>query len=548
MDNKNLKQNPNTADMIMYSGKIITVDRDFSIAQAVAIKGNTILAVGKDQEMDTFKGTQTKMVNLQGKTVIPGLIDSHIHGSMCAQEINNFKLNKARSINDLLQAIEQCISKTQQGQLVVSSSAWHESQLSEERLPTRWELDQVSPNHPVILPRGGHVVVVNSKALELVAFTKDTPNPEHGLIVKDPDTNEPTGVLMENAATIVKDLVPRLTREQLKQGVIDFMKEMNAYGITGMIDPWTTDSEISVYSELSEQDKMTVRTQALYAVVSLQETLDAVSKYKPRQGNDYFCVSGIKTLADGGVEGAWMKQPHQIVAGEQPNPEYRGVQIYAGAAREKEFVDILKVVAENGFQMQVHAAGDAANEFVVNSYEEVNNIIQIQDLRWVVMHVMYPTKASLNKIKELGILTTVQDHPYLLGRNMKRYWGEQRTNSAIPLRTLLGKGIIMGGGTDAPVVPWNPFISIAWMVTRRIVNGEVQGVDESISREAALYLWTKGSAYVQGNENKLGSIEPGKLADLVVLSEDLLTIPAEKIESIEAVTTIVGGKIVYQAK
>ena len=547
MNGQKLRAKPNTADMIMYNGKIITVDREFSIVQAVAIKGNTIVAVGKDHDMDPFKGAQTKMVNLRGKTVVPGLIDSHIHGSMCAQEINNFNLNKVRSINDLLQAVEQCVSSTKQGQLVISSSAWHESQLSEERLPTRWELDKVSPNHPVILPRGGHVVVVNSKALELVGFTKDTPDPDHGLIVKDPDTNEPTGVLIENAAAIVKDLVPRLTREQLKQGVIDFMKEMNASGVTGMIDPWATDNEISVYSELSEQNKMTVRTQALYAVMSLQETLDAVSKYKPRQGNDYFCVSGIKTLADGGVEGAWMKQPHQIVIGEQPNPEYCGVQVYAGA-REKEFADMLKVVVEKGFQMQVHAAGDAANEFVVNSYEEVNKTMSIQDLRWVVMHVMYPTEESLNKIKELGILTTVQDHPYLLGRNMKRYWGGQRTNSAIPLRTMLGKGIIMGGGTDAPVVPWNPFISISWMVTRRTVNRDVQGPDETISRKDALYLWTMGSAYIQGNENKLGSIEPGKLADLVVLSENLLTVPAEKIESIEAHTTIVGGKIVYQAK
>ena len=547
MNNQKFNQNPSSSDMIMYNGKIITVDGEFSIAEAVAIEGNTIVAVGKNEDMNQFKGSQTKMINLQGKTVIPGLIDSHIHGSSCAKEINNFSLAEARSINDLLQAVKERVRITKPGQWVISSSSWHESQLSEGRLPTRWELDTVSPSNPVMIPRGGHVLAVNSKALELVNFTKNTLNPDHGVIVKNPETNEPTGILMENATTSVRALVPQLTREQITQGIVDFMTEMNAYGITGMTDPLATDSDISVYSDLSEQNNITVRTQALYPVMSFKETLHVVSKYKPMQGNDYFRFGGIKSMADGGVEAAWMKQPHQIVAGVQPNPEYRGVQVYDGEAREKEFADMLRLVAEKGFQMQVHVAGDAAIEFVVNSYEELNKTIPIQDLRWVVMHVMYPMEESLNKIKKLGLLTTVQNHPYLLGRNMKNFWGEQRTNAAIPLRTMLGKGIIMGGGTDAPVVPWNPFISISWMVTRRIVSGEVQGPDETISREEALYLWTMGSAYTQGNEKKLGSIEPGKLADLVVLSEDLLTIPAEKIESIKALTTIVGGKIVYQA-
>jgi predicted amidohydrolase YtcJ len=547
MDKQNCNKHSSFATIIIYNGKIITVDSKFNIFQAVAIRNDTILAVGKNQDMNPFKTSYTKMINLEGKTVIPGLIDSHIHSSLCAKEINNFSLTEAKSINDLLQAVEERVLITKPGEWVISSSAWHESQLLEGRLPTRWELDTISTNHPVMIPRGGHVLVVNSKALELAKFTKDTQNPDHGVIVKDPETNEPTGVLMESAANIVRNLVTPLTKEQITKGAIDFMKELNTYGITGMTDAWANDNDISIYSALNEQNKITVRTQALYPVMNLKETLHAVSKYKPFQGDDYFRLGGIKTMVDGGVEAAWMKQPHKIVAGMQPDPKYHGVPLYAGTLREKEFLNILRVVAKKGFQMQVHAAGDAANEFVVNSYEEVNKTIPIKHLRWVVMHVMCPTVKTLDKIKELNVLATVQNHPYLLGRNMKNFWGEQRANKAIPLSTMLNKGIIMGGGTDSPIVPSNPFISISWMSTRCNVNGEIQGIDEAISREEALYLWTMGSAYTQRNENNLGSIEPGKLADLVILSADLLTIPVEEIKSIKALTTIVGGKIVYQS-
>lgn len=547
MNNEKLTQNPPCADIILYNGKIVTVDKEFSIAQAIAIEGNTIVAVGNDEDMNSFKGLKTQIINLQGKTVIPGLIDSHIHGSLCAKEINNFSLSKVRSIDELLKVVEDCIRVSEPGKWIISSSAWHESQLVENRFPTRWELDTVSPNNPVMIPRGGHVLVANSKALELANITKDTINPDRGIIIKDTETKEPTGVLLENATSIVRALIPNFTEDELIQNVADFMEEMNCYGITGMTDAWTSDSDIDVYLKLNEDKKITVRTQALYPVMNLEEALHAVSKYRLLEGDDYFSIGGIKTLADGGVEAAWMKEPYEIVAGMQLDPEYRGIQIYEGEARKKEFMDILKLVAENGLQIQVHVAGDAAIEFVVNSYEEINEVISIKDLRWIVMHVMYPTKESLNKIKKLDIFTTVQNHPYLLGKNMKNFWGKRRTNAAIPIRTMLDKGIVIGGGTDAPVVPWNPFISISWMVTRCTVNGEVQGIDESISREKALYIWTMGSAYTQGSENKIGSIEQGKLADLVVISKDLLTIPVEEIESIEAITTIVGGKIVYQS-
>ncbi|WP_234123456.1 amidohydrolase [Clostridium hydrogenum] len=546
MDNEKLTQNSICADIILYNGKIVTVDKEFSIAQAVAIKGNTILAVGKNEDMNSFKAHKTQIIDLEGKTVIPGLIDSHIHASLCAKEIKNFILSEVKTIAELLKEVEKCVKASEPGKWIISSSAWHESQLVENRFPTRWELDRVAPNNPVMISRGGHVLVVNSKALELGNITKDTIEPEGGIIVRNHDTKEPTGVLLENAAAVIRTLIPKPTEVEVKQNTINFMKEMNSYGITGMTDAWAKDSDIEIYSKLNEEKKLTVRTQALYPVMNLEETLHAVSKYKPLEGDDYFRIGGIKTMVDGGVEAAWMKEPYEIVAGMQLNPEYRGIQIYDGEARKKEFKDILKLVAEKGFQIQTHVAGDAAIEFVVNSYEEINEITSIKDLRWTAMYVMYPTKESLDKIKKLDIFTTVQNHPYLLGKNMKSFWGERRANSAIPIRTIMDKEIVVGGGTDAPIVPWNPFISISWMVTRRIANGEVQGIDESISRERALYIWTMGSAYTQGSENKLGSIEKGKSADLVVISKDLLTIPVEEIQSIKAIKTIVGGKLVYQ--
>jgi hypothetical protein len=204
------------------------------------------------------------------------------------------------------------------------------------------------------------------------------------------------------------------------------------------------------------------------------------------------------------------------------------------------------LAAKRGWHVQTHAVGDETIEVVVDSYERANAVTPIKDLRWLVQHIFLPTQESLDKMKSIGIIATAQDHPTLLGWNQLRYWGEERARYAIPLRTLLDDGIMVGGGTDACVVHWNPFLSLWWMVTRNTLTAGVLGPEEAITREEALRLYTINSAYTQFMEDKVGSIEPGKLADLVVLDKDFLTCPEDDIKDINVLKTMLGGKFVYE--
>ena len=535
----------NIAELILYNGKIVTINKAFEVKESVAIKDGKFLAVGTNEEIQAFAGEGTEWIDLQGKTVIPGLIDSHIHASWSANQFNWVRLEGTKTIDDILQLILERVKITPPGKIIMGGGAWHENQLEEGRMLTRWDLDKVSPDHPVVILRGGHIIMCNTKTLQIAGISQSTLNPEHGLIIRDQATGELTGILIENATKLVEHLLPKISEEQTGEQILAFMADLNSYGVTGMTDPLVTHKEIAMYKRVFEGGKASVRTQGLYFVASLKDIEDVFSVYSKMEGDDFFRIAGVKSGADGGVEGAWMLEPYGIVKGQQEDPNYRGIPFYP-EERVNELREMLKLTAREGWQMQIHVAGDAATKQIVDLYAEVGEEIPINSLRWVVMHVMSVATESLEKMKEIGCIATVQNHPYLLGKNMINYWGHERAANAIPLRSMLDLDIQMGGGTDAPIVPWNPFVSIWWMVTRKLVDGTVLGAHEAISREEALRLWTVGSAYTQFNEDKLGSIEPGKLADLAVLSDDILTVPEDQLKDLYAELTYVGGKIIYK--
>lgn len=534
------------ADLILFNGKIITVNENFDVMESVAIKDRKFLAVGLNDEVKTFADENTEWIDLRGKTVIPGLIDSHIHVEMCAKQIGWVNLEKTKEIEDVLQLISNKVQVTPRGETIMVGGPWHEKQLKEGRMLTRWDLDQISPDHPVVILRGGHVIMCNSKAFEMAGINNNTPNPEHGIIVRDKDSGEVTGVLIEDATKLVSKLIPKMSEEDMVDNIISFMKQQNAYGVTGMTDPFVTPNEINIYKKVAEHGNPTARISGLHAVNSFEETEEVFSKYQLMEGNDFFRITGVKTMADGGVEGAWMKEPYQIVKGQQEDPNFRGVPFYPQEERTDELRKMLNLTAQKGWQIQIHVAGDAATEQIVNLYEEISREYPINNYRWTLMHVLGSDTKDLQKIKEIGCSVTVQDLSYLLGMNMTHYWGQERASNAAPIRSMIDLDIPLGGGTDSPVVPWNPFISIFWMVSRKIVDGTVLGKDEAITREEAIKLWTIGSAYNQFNEDNLGSIEPGKLADLAVLSDDILSIPEEEIKNLVSELTIVNGKIIYR--
>ena len=536
-------------DAVYLGGHVVTVDDAFTVAEAFAVDDGRFVAVGTDAEVRALAGEGTEVIDLAGHTVIPGLIDSHLHQFGAALNAPRVSLIEARSMDDVRAAIAARVAETPPGGWVMASSAWHESILEEGRLPTRADLDPVSPDHPVFIPRGGHVVAVNSVALEMAGVTADTPDPEHGVIVRDA-AGEPTGVLLEDATELVEGILPPPPPPEEQVALLKaMMAELNALGVVAVTEPGLGDEQIAIYRGLEAEDALTTRVQMLYRVRSDEEVQHVVDTYERDAAcDDMLCFSGIKIPLDGGVEGARLYEPYLVVAGEQPDPDYRGVMILPAGGLDG-FRDMLRLAAEAGLQVQTHGVGDETLDAIVQGYaatgEETGVEIGLDGLRWTAMHVFLPTPEAIETMAEERILTTVQDHPVLLGHNQLRWWGEPRAGYAIPVRDLVEAGLVVGGGTDAPVVPPDPFLSIWWMVTRGTLGAEPLGPEQAVSVEDALRAWTVGSATVQFAEASRGSIEEGLLADFAVLSDDILAVPPDAIRDLEAVLTVIGGRVVH---
>ena len=451
----------------------------------------------------------------------------------------------ARSVADVQKAIGERVARTAPGQWVTASSGWHESILEEGRMPTRHELDPVSPNNPVFIPRGGHVVTVNSKTLELAGITKDTPNPEGGIIVRD-EKGEATGMLLQNAANLVRRIVPPPQPASMPDLLKAAMRELNSYGIVGVVEPGVNEQQMALYRRVHDAGDMTVRTDVLYRAMRKAEVEKGIAALKAEKNSDMLRFVGIKFPLDGGVEGGRMTWPYRLVPGEQTNAAYRGVLLLPPGG-EDEYVEGLKLIADAGLQAQTHAVGNETIDLIVRAYERVNKDKPIRDLRWLIMHLFHPSDAALKKMAELGIMATMQDHPVLLGHNQRRWWGDEHAAYAIPIRKAIDAGVVVGGGTDGPVVPVDPYLSMWWMTTRQVLKGYALGKEHAITAKEALQLYTINNARVLGVEKDRGSIETGKLADLVVISQDVLSVAPDAIRDTRALLTAVGGKVVYRS-
>jgi len=532
------------ADLVLRGGHIITVDGGWHIVEAVAIKDGRFLSVGNDAAIAHHVGAGTQVVELAGKTVVPGLIDSHLHQLFAALNGPAVQLLGIKTIAGVQTAIADRVKRTEPGKWVIASSGWHESILLEGRMPTRFELDKVAPDNPVFIPRGGHVVTVNTKALDLAGITKSTPNPEGGVIVRDERTGEATGVLLENAANLIRKTLPPPPgnmRELLKLAMAD----LNSYGIVGVVEPGVNEQQMLLYRAAHDAGEMTVRTDVLYRALRKAEVEKGIAAIKAQKNDDMLRFVGIKFLLDGGVEGGRMNWPYRLVPGEQTDPTYRGVLLLPPGG-EDEYVEGLKLIAAAGLQAQTHAVGDHTIDVVVRSYARVDKERPIRDLHWTVMHLFQPSDSALKEMAAIGIMATMQDHPVLLGQNQRRWWGDERAAYAIPIREAIDAGIVVGGGTDGPVVPVDPFLSMWWMTTRQVLNGYVLGKQHAITQKEALTLYTINNARIQGVDKDRGSIESGKLADLAVLSQDITSVAPDAIRNTKALMTVVGGKIVYR--
>ena len=531
------------ADTILFNGKVVTVDGKFSIAQAVAIRGDRIIAVGGDSEVRRHAGGATRMIDLRGRTVLPGLMDGHLHNAGGGPGVD---LSRVRSMDELLAAVAARVKSGKPGDLVVSNNDWHEAQLKEKRLPHLRDLDRVAPNNPVVLVRGGHEYILNSAAMRQWKITRATRSPEGGEIGHDADGSL-NGELIDNARRLVTlPPAPRLTAE----AVLEQLRILSASGITSIRIPGSFifgSDPIATYRMLQElKAKGQLQTRVNYllripdysSVEKVRATLAAWA-IKPDEGDEWLRIGGMKTGVDGGFEGGHMHDAYEEPHGK--GGKFKGIVTVPPG----NYTAVVRELNRQGWRVATHAVGDAAVDQVLDAYAAADRDQSIKGKRWSIEHFFIARPDQFPRARALDLVISAQDHLYLAGPSLVQYWGRKRAEQVTPVRTFLDQGFLVAGGTDAPVIPYSPFWAMYHFISRETISDGVYGANQRITREEALRIFTLNNAKLTFEENIKGSIETGKLADLVILSADYLTVPEKQIENLKALGTMVGGRFVY---
>ncbi len=537
------------ADLLLINGKIVTVDPDFSILEAVAVKDGKIVAVGTTSELKNWKGSGTEMIDLAGKMVLPGLIDSHLHmvGTGIALSQINCRTPPIKSISDLVDAVREKASDVTPGEWILGRG-WDQAKLSDHRDPNRWDLDEASPENPVWLTRTcGHISVVNSRALEIAGVSKDTPQPMGGHIVKD-ENGKPTGLLQEGPAMdLVRQHIPSQDLERTAEAIKLASNAFSEVGITGVIEAGIEPLDMRAYQNVATGGELTVRVNMmLRGRVTGESAEESAARIKDfpmttGYGDDLLRFLGLKLLIDGGVGGrtALLREPYE------DDPDNYGILTMPEEDLQK------RVDAGNlaGMMVGIHCAGGKAMDIVLNAFEETDKLKPIKGRRFAIIHAYQPTEQNFETCRRLGI--TVASQPsflYYLGESYYENIGHERSEWLKPHRAWIDNGIIVASGTDSPVTPYQPFPSLWASIARRTeVNNVQMGTEQCITREEAIRLYTINGAYHTFEETIKGSIESGKLADMIVVDRDILTCPLDDIRETKVIRTILGGKTVYEA-
>ncbi|MCP2605335.1 amidohydrolase [Candidatus Aminicenantes bacterium AH-873-B07] len=531
------------ANMVLLNGNVITMNSKKPSAEAVAIINDKIIKVGDNKEIKKLIGPETKVINLKGKTVVPGFIDAHLHFVSLGNTKKILNLVGTVSKEEIIQLVANKISKEGEEKWIFGRG-WDQNDWPIKEFPTRWDLDSVSPRNPVILTRiDGHAIWVNSLVLEKAGITKETPDPQGGKIIRDPETNEPTGVLIDKAMSLIEKIVPSPSRKEKKEMVILASKECSSLGLTTIHDAGVDLETIKIYKELIKENKLTVR---LYVMLGYPgKAIDIYLDKGPEieYGNNFLTIRSIKMFADGalGSRGAALLEPYS------DDPTNTGLITFDPDKALQVMIKALK----KGFQICVHAIGDKANRLTLDLFERAFQIVpRVKDHRFRIEHTQVLTKEDIPRFAKLKIIPSMQ--PTHATSDM--YWAEdrlgpERVKLAYAWKSLLDTGVRIAGGSDAPVESANPLWGIYAACTRQDHKGWPEGgwhSEQKVTRYEALKMFTIDAAYAGFEEKIKGSIEEGKLADIVVLSKDILTIPAKEILNTHVEMTIVGGKIVYQ--
>jgi predicted amidohydrolase YtcJ len=523
-----------TADTVLIQGKIVTLAVP-GIAEALAVKGGRVMKVGTNDDVLALVGPSTETIDLEGRTVVPGFSDNHYHGIGGGPGVD---LSRARTLQEVLDAIAARAASTTEGGVIVSNSDWHEGQLQEQRLPYRDDLDGAAPRHPVVLVRGGHEYILNSAALSKWNIDESKKTPDGGSIGRYPD-GRLNGELVDTAKRFVElPPKPEASAEERLRSLAEEHRRLNEAGLTSIRYASANPALYRDLVELKNRGELSIRASLLLRMTPADapESLGL----SPEEGDEWVRVGGIKLGVDGGFEGGLMREPYEEPWGAKGT--FFGLQTIPTGP----YVELVRTLNQKGWRVCTHAVGDAAIDLVLDAYEKANQDRSIAGRRWVIEHGFIPRDDQFPRMKALGLHVSAQNHLYLAAPSLVKYWGQERAQWVTPLRAYLDAGIPVSLGTDSPVVPYPPLWVLYHFVTRDTISAGVMGEDQKVSREEALRAMTVGGAELTLEESAKGTLEPGKLADLVVLEEDILTCAPEQIRDMEIDLTMVGGEIVYR--
>ena len=517
------------ADLALINGNIITINPSRPQAQAVAIKNSRIIKVGENAEIESLIKKSTKVVDLNGKTVVPGLIDTHIHMAGFGKTLTEIGLRGVQSIKEMQDKLKKRVEKTEEEEWILGRG-WDQDRLKEKRYPTRWDLDKVSPNNPVVFTRVcGHVCAVNTRALEKAGITTETTPPLGGEIDKNPETGEPTGILRENAMDLVHDVKPGISEHQLMKACRLACQKAVEAGLTSVHWIVNSETEIHVIQKLRAQKKLPLRVYLLIPVGFLDHLIGL--GVSTGFGDHMVRIGGVKIFADGSL-GARTAALHATYS---DDPSTKGMMLY----REEKLEELIMKAHRAGLQLAIHAIGDQVVDVVLTALEKTLKEIPREDHRHRIEHASVLSQRLISRMKKLGVIASVQPHFVVSDFWVADRLGPKRARWTYPFKTLIQEGVLTVGGSDCPVEPINPLLGI-WAAASRESFPE-----ERISVDNALRMYTIDAAFASFEEDAKGSIEAGKLADLVVLSRDPRRVPPDEIKDIVVEMTFVGGRMVH---
>jgi predicted amidohydrolase YtcJ len=543
-------------DLVLLGGNVVTLNNQRPAAEALAVRGDRIVAVGSNADIKSLAGAKTRVIQLSGQLVIPGFIEGHAHFVGLGEAKMKLDLTRAKTWDEIVAQVAAAARTAPQGQWIVGRG-WHQDKWIERPAghvggyPTHESLSRAVPNHPVLLAHAaGHMIMTNARAMQLAGIDRQTPNPAGGTILKD-DRGEPTGAFNENAMEPIyraheRDQ-QRRSAEQIRQDRLTAIKlageECLAHGVTSFQDAGSSFATIDVLKQLAERGELPVRLW-----VMTNEGNDALARRMADYrmigvGNHYLTVRGIKRFMDGalGTHGAWLLEPYDDMPGNE------GLNLTSPATIRR----TAELAVEHGYQLCVHAIGDRANRETLDVFAGVFNAQpETNDLRWRIEHAQHLDPQDIPRFKQLGVIASMQaihctsDAPFVVQR-----LGQRRAkHGAYVWQSLLESGAIVINGSDAPVEPISPIDCFYASVTRKLPDGVAFYAEQCMTREQALRSYTTAAAFAAFEEDLKGTLTPGKLADIVVLSKDIMTVPESEIRNAAVLYTIVGGRVKFERR